>query len=129
MTNAEIEADRAIIAAASPGPWHTVDAPWGDGTWVTTGRSGDPHAGHFVADCDELFDDEENASIPVLENASFIAAARTRWPAALDEVEGLRGLLREMHRRSLSQARRGKPGAARFVDDIDDMLRRGGVEP
>lgn len=69
MTPDEIAADRAVIDAATGGEWSTygyevrADFPDGDGCRV---------AGYV-----EEFD------------AAFIAAARTGWPRALDEVERL----------------------------------------
>lgn len=68
-----IAADRAIIEAATPGPWEAqIYAP-------ATYRNS-----VFVSNTGEIV-----AHVTVDDNATFIAAARTGWPAALDEVERL----------------------------------------
>ncbi len=84
-------ADRAAIReranAATKGPWSTVDTPWGNGDWVTTG-TGDPHGQAMVCSCDDWdsSDDEERRPDP-LADASFIAHSRSDIPALLDALD------------------------------------------
>ncbi len=82
MTPAELAADRAIIEAATPGPW--AIAPWEEAGWQIDAPG--------VDDCIVEAGHGREGSIC---DAEFIAAARTRWPAALDEIEGLRRDLTE----------------------------------
>lgn len=64
MTDDEIARARAIIAAATDGPWETTGA-----------------AGQTVLSRGMVIADSQP------HNARLIAAARTGWPAALDEIE------------------------------------------
>lgn len=73
MTPDEIAADRAIIDAATPAPIEWDDmagAVYDDGGWT--------------------------ADFAREEDGQFFIAARTRWPAALDEVERLRSGIASM---------------------------------
>jgi uncharacterized small protein (DUF1192 family) len=78
-TPAEQASERAIIEAATPGPWE-VDATKALGAYgVYHGLSTDrPSRVCSMLPC-ELPRDRRDA------NAAFIAAARTGWPKALDE--------------------------------------------
>jgi hypothetical protein len=85
MTKEEIAADRAVCDAATPGPWfhrHSyVDEKERKGelpskTVHATSDSGDD----VICRCEGGYG---------VEIAAFIAAARTRWPAALDRIEQL----------------------------------------
>lgn len=91
MTPDELAADRKVIDAATPPPWHYDDGI----TDPVTGERGKPqvveatsHPKHGLAllfvTGGMLSKDEEDA------NGRFAAAARTRWPAALDEIVHLR---------------------------------------
>ncbi len=73
MSPEDVQADRAAIAAATPGPW-TWDGPL---CGVFGGPSEDEDAPWIVSDASEP-------------DAEFIARARTRWPAALDDIDALR---------------------------------------
>lgn len=76
MTDDELKQDRAIIDAATPGPWTTEEEGSTMAVAATYGRqkiyAAPPGGGYPHAD------------------QQFIAAARTRWPVAIDEVERLR---------------------------------------
>lgn len=87
MTPDELAADRAVIAGATPGPW-TV-APWDSPREWEAGWQIDAPG---VDDCIVEAGHGREGSIC---DAAFIAAARTRWPAALDEIEQLRRDLTE----------------------------------
>lgn len=69
MTKTEHEIDREVIAAATEGPWEGVG---------------------LIAEsaCREVVGENGNA----INNQIFIARARDRWPAALDELDRLRAL-------------------------------------
>lgn len=71
--------DREIIDAASPGEWES---------------------GHYHDDqgCPDygVFSDVRVASQLMFRDAEFIAAARTRWPAALDRIDQLEGRVKEL---------------------------------
>ncbi len=110
MTPEELAADRAICDAATPGPWFVSDSirkpehyqlpdgsisldddnvPWvfAWGILVQNAKEGYSivHGGgtHSVSD--------------IIADIDFIAAARTRWPEALNEIETLRELRRFDH--------------------------------
>lgn len=73
MTPLDVEAARALIAAATPGPWAT-------GCWHDDNAVGSVVPGiGMIAPCG----DGEQAHA----DAAFIAAARDGWPAALDALE------------------------------------------
>ncbi len=84
MTPDEIAADRAVIDAATDGPWWIEQTPDRQsavvaGAWVTLDW-GDP-------------------------DAAFIAAARTGWPRALDALEVMAdAVLDEMTRAEKAEA-------------------------
>ncbi len=70
MTPEQIAADRAIIEKATPGPWLHAFDEGRPTTWV--------------------YLNEEDGIAEALDgphDATFIAASRTRWPAALDALE------------------------------------------
>lgn len=75
MTTDDIAADRAVIAAATPGPWRHV-MRYSGGEWREL-----------------ILCPGEEIQTSTSSSASFIARARTGWPAALDEVERLRAEL------------------------------------
>jgi hypothetical protein len=78
-TPVEQASERAIIEAATPGPWE-VDATKGLGAYgVYHGLSTDRPSRVCSMLPGELPRDRRDA------NAAFIAAARTGWPKALDE--------------------------------------------
>lgn len=85
---------------SSPGPWHVVGAPWGDGTYVIAGNP-DPHAGKFVADCqvideDEISDEDRELYRREHANAAFIATAHNAWPALIARIQTLEQALVEL---------------------------------
>lgn len=80
MTEEERANDRAIIDAATEGPWVVR----GVGGIYMTGKSG-AYEVERMAHPWRLYPREEDAA--------FVAAARTRWPAALDENDRLRAAL------------------------------------
>ncbi len=69
VTSDEIAKAREIIAQATPGPWEAV----------TVARSGKICVYGPACNNDQL----------AINDADFIAAARTGWPRALDEIERL----------------------------------------
>jgi hypothetical protein len=74
----DFESDRKIIAAASPGPWE-----WWTSNGVKRLIAFDWQKGVMACSDIDIWE----------ENRAFIAAARTRWPAAILEVGRLRAEL------------------------------------
>ena len=105
MTDDDIKRDREVIAAATPGPWTSVRCHgqlFGDGTPVSVVCSA---PNQIVA-----YDVGEP-------EADFIAAARTRWPAAIDALEAAR---RELD--ALRKENRLLRGALPDEDDIASAI-------
>jgi hypothetical protein len=89
--------------------WYTVDAPWGDGSWIVEGDP-DPHKGKFIADCESLaFSAGEDpdyyggAGDPAA-NASLIVAEHNAALAGGDE-EALLSVKFQLEELSLKQSR------------------------
>jgi hypothetical protein len=103
MSKSEWDKDREVIEAATEGPWY----------WFTTGdkartevvdylrRAYEANSEATVHGCcvpngdhpltEEALFTAVTGNGPTSEaNAKFIVCARTRWPAALDEIERLR---------------------------------------
>jgi hypothetical protein len=97
MTSEQIATDRAVCNAATPGPWKYRNEPFAwdevDG-WITGPDD------QFIAGFDNS---------PAFDSA-FVIAARTRWPAALDEIERLRDLLR----RAVRWVQNGTPAVVTY---------------
>ena len=91
----DFKADRAVIAAATAGPWKYSDK---DGGYIHNGTEKD---GEVVV-CGDYDWCEDIPCLCISEqNTAFVIAARTRWPEALDEVERLQSenaALREAQR-------------------------------
>lgn len=85
MTDDEIRNDRKICNAATPGPWTREKPPREDG-W-SLGVAVAATAGRQM-----IYARPPGGSFPSAD-ANFIAAARTRWPAALDEVMAQREVI------------------------------------
>lgn len=83
----QIEAIRERAATATPGPWTTIDPPWGDGSAVCTG-TGDPHGQRLICDTNER--EWQGDASNVVEDAEFIARARTDIPLLLAELDATR---------------------------------------
>lgn len=129
MDDAEIETARAVIAAATRGPWQTDKSKgWpiayvGDGAYVATApMPGEAYASDGVKD------------------AAFIAAARTGWPKALDALVASRAErdqwkqkwsdLRDMYARSrneLEEARAELAEARALLAEARDMIHHAPV--
>lgn len=94
---------RELALAATSGPWHRVDPPWGESDWVvaTSTPIGDPHGGTPVCDCDMMTDRGEEVDRSH-ENAAFIAAAN---PAAIvamiDDIVRLKHALARLAQREM----------------------------
>ncbi len=80
MTPEDIKAARAVIEAATPGPWYVNESET-----CEVIRDGDT-----IADCCGTY-----AADKLNRDARFIAAARAGWPQALDAYEA-RGKLMEI---------------------------------
>lgn len=70
---------RSRSEQATPGPYYTVDPPWGTGGWIVAGNP-DPHAGLFIADCDGMGvrneeDEEARPNVGKSDDAALLAAA------------------------------------------------------
>jgi hypothetical protein len=78
MTPDELAADRAICDAATPGP-------------IEVGESANEVTPTFLVGSDHLFWGRfvSGPNRDAANDAIFFAAARSRWPAALDRVEEL----------------------------------------
>lgn len=99
----EIREDRRVIEAAAGGPWETKTIRMGDRVTVDALVIA-PNAASFrdqVADC---YDNTAASDSECEANAAFIARARTRWPAALDEVDRLRQMVDDTYVRKLLEA-------------------------
>jgi len=112
---------RAALAGGTPRPWAVVESPWGDGSWITNGRGGDPHAGEFVADCDWPEDGDEDPGC-TLANATLICEAVNAAEGLLVSIEQLtadrdklRALLREV--RNIAEHHIGYGGSANCSRD------------
>jgi len=81
----DITADRAIIDAATDGPWH-IEHDCNDQAIINAGPEWIALLPHQCV---------ESIRIQRENDAKFFVAARTGWPAALDECERLRVLLAE----------------------------------
>jgi hypothetical protein len=64
---------KELSDAATPGAWHPVDTPWGNGEWIVAGN-GDPHAGPMVCNCESMGDDRAEDGPSPQDDAAFIAA-------------------------------------------------------
>ena len=93
----------ALSAAATPGPWFTLDPPWlpSDSETSILAESPDPHVARFICDFDlwAALDDEADADRKSQNpdgDATLIVALRNAVPQivaalrAADEVEALR---------------------------------------
>jgi len=92
--------DREVIAAATDGPWAFC-----------------PDSG-LVFDRDGLDIIETNYG-NYRYNARFVASARTRWPAALDEADSLRAQLQQANDK-IAELERVREAARKFVDMRND---------
>lgn len=87
MTNEEIARLRALCEKATPGPWKQ-SWMWVDKHSMPMCVEQDDGSGDGPAVCRVDEYDERGPA-----DAEFIAAARTALPAALDEIERMRGVL------------------------------------
>lgn len=85
MTDDEFKRDREVIDAATSAPWAVCTAPDTNNKQAVC-----DHFFEFIARTD-VYSIHPDSSCEA--NAAFIARARTRWPAALDEIERLRALV------------------------------------
>ena len=108
MTQRDWDADRKLCDAATKGPWgHRTTQDGTDGTGepkisvvVREGGNGSSPIAHPSWALEEL----GHLNLPTPEqaraNGRFIAEARTGWPAALDEIRTLQGILSDMQQES-----------------------------
>jgi hypothetical protein len=93
LSDEDLAAWAALTDAATPGPWFASGGPWRTEGLVYAGHA-DPHYGTCVADCMEPqyieLESERIEDSNCLNDAAFIAAARTALPALLAEVARLR---------------------------------------
>lgn len=73
---------RQVARAATAGPWARVDAPWGNGSLVSTG-TGDPHGQATICDCDPMTRDDDLHDHPKLALAEDDAAFIAEWNPAV----------------------------------------------
>jgi hypothetical protein len=99
MSDAELAAIRERCEAATEGPWRriTLDIPWND---VVTDDQQTVVANSWdiceIATRERIVEPKWTLQHDIAD-AEFIAAARTDVPALLDEVDRLRGLLRDAY--------------------------------
>lgn len=115
---------RALIAAATPGPWEPYGAVGGPPGVESLDN------GHTVA---EMFGCDEHPPNATAD-AAFVAAARTALPAALDEIERLQAELTSLSEHAvalaasrdhyLGQANRNARLAADMRDERDTAITR-----
>jgi hypothetical protein len=91
MTPEEIEKDRKIIEAATEGPWITYDIFVSDYNPAIPVGIETVNAAHIA---DTHIDAEDGPS--EVADAAFIAAARIRWPEALNEIDRLTQRVKEL---------------------------------
>ena len=85
---AEWAKDREVCEKATPGPWHR-NSPEGQAGPVFVGYyAGERRRGD--TDIALVYQDWTECGRKCFANAAFVARARTRWPAALDEIARLR---------------------------------------
>ncbi|MCT1459889.1 hypothetical protein M3G03_10135 [Aestuariimicrobium sp. p3-SID1156] len=80
MTDLDLDPIRALLAAATPGPWYSEWVP--DDDWIVV--YGQPHGAYVCPEVCTLTDDAD---------AGLIAAAPHLLAALVDEVERLRAEL------------------------------------
>lgn len=123
-----LAADRAVCDAATEGPWMIDEAPRLAGA-VSARLSG---VGRQVAEATgeaAQFDYRAEPHVVQKANARFIAAARTRWPIALDVIESLTAERDELAARVKALAERrfpimGGPSVPwRMVAPYDEQAR------
>ena len=92
---------KALCDKATDGPWYTSGLPWSDSETSVLAGSPDPHVSPEVSECENpLYSRDEyggeNRPFKLKraeDDAAFIAASRTFIPAAIAEIERLRGAL------------------------------------
>ena len=101
MTAQQLAEIKACAAAATPGPWFTVDTPWRaseGGTYVVAG-SPDPHLGTPVLDSVEIMEwpaEDEGPDYSQSDaDLTFAARARSWVPTLVAEIERLQAELKE----------------------------------
>lgn len=111
MTDDDIARDRAIIEAASAAPWIVRPGCGDEGPMV------------FAADGDSVLRRYDGTPYIPDDDANFIAAARTRWPAALDEIDRLRTELATEKRRVAAML----AAARKETSDVHQAMAAGAV--
>jgi gas vesicle protein len=86
-----LKEDQEICNAATPGPWSWYAE---DNTLCWLGQTGNEHENYVMGayTCKACAEIRANCLRPDKNDARFIAEARIRWPAALDEVKRLQDL-------------------------------------
>jgi hypothetical protein len=128
----DAERIEALLADITPGPWFTVDQPWGDGTTVVAGNP-DPHIADLVATCDldiaRWEQDDVHYQQQDRDNARFIADAPTIVRDLLAAVTATQAALAAAQRE-----REARPtivclcGSTRFMDAFHEANRRLSLE-
>jgi hypothetical protein len=113
MTPAEQASERAIIEAATPGPWQSVHK-----TDYTANGYGDCGHSDLIGPATGTYRGMIRIGVATFTNADcdFIAAARTGWPKALDE--------RDAAIARLAECERERDQARRDCDDLHNELGR-----
>lgn len=100
LSDEELAAIRTRVKAASPGPWEAQEAFGG-----TFGRVRNDF-GSLLGKTPRIFDGGGNPTIRRVEDAEFMAHARTDVPKLLDEIAALKAELAE-ERESFSKVVKG----------------------
>ena len=92
----ELQAIRTRTEKATPGPWKYRPEKWDDWGWVRAGE----YIIARVTDCKDFTNEEFdlhrlNHTDPYINNAQFVAHARTDIPVLLDEIERQRQRLQK----------------------------------
>lgn len=82
----DLDALKALLAAATPGPWHAVFG----GTEISTNCDGRPGALYLAETLIRGDDGKLTCAAAALKNAALIAAAVNALPGLIEEIEQLR---------------------------------------
>ena len=97
--SSELDKDREVIAATTPGPWkHDGDSELGQLGDVTIWAGEDCVVSQVIDDGRDGYIGNMDNDVSPHANAAFIARARTRYPELVEEVERLRGQNRAVAR-------------------------------
>ena len=122
MKKIDIERLRKLLTEKTPGTWHVVETPWGDGDWITAGNA-DPHGGRAVADCRMVDDFDEDTVDHSHADAELVAAAINALPELLAVYEAACGLREALYDRACDRYR--DPEVVAVLHAVDAARKAG----